>query len=131
MMSALKFEKQNGHVPTIALSRPTGLFRAETTCECGGARVTLSSGSHRTESRALEDLRDKVLAEHGRVVMARADWKCEECGGVLPLSVHHKVFRSYERDDRVPNLKACCSPCHQREHGPKANIRPADILEVK
>ena len=131
MMSALKFERTNGHVPTIAFSRPTGLFRAETACECGGARVTLSSGNHRTESRALEELRDKVLSEHGRVAMARAGWKCEECGGVRPLSAHHRVFRSHGRDDRVENLKATDCICHEREHGTKSNIRPADILEAK
>ena len=131
MLSALTFESQNGHVPTLAFSGPTGFFRAEVVCECGGAPVTLSSGKHRTESKALEDLRDKVLAEHGRVVMERAGWKCQECGGVRALSAHHKVFRSHGRDDTVGNLFASCEPCHRRVHGPKANIRPADIQEAK
>ena len=127
MISALKFERINGHVPTISHSRSTGLCRAETACECGGAPVPLSSGWHRTESKVLEDLRDKVLAEHGRVAMERAGWKCQECGGVKPLSAHHKVFRSNGRDDTVQNLESVCRACHEREHGPKANIRPADI----
>jgi hypothetical protein len=133
MMSALKFERQNGHTPTVSLWRSTGLFRAETGCECGGARVKLSSDWHRTESKALEDLRDKVLSEHGRVAMARAGWKCEECGEVRPLSAHHRVFRSHDRNDRVENLKPTCRPDHEREHGPKgkSNIRPADILEAE
>ena len=131
MMSALKFERFNGHVPTIAFSRTTGLFRAETACECGGARVTLSSGNHRTESKALEELRDKVLSEHGRVAMARAGWKCEECKGVTWISAHHRVFRSHGRDDRCGNLVALCFMCHSRLHGEKtANIRPADILQA-
>lgn len=125
MLSKFRFERINGHEPTLVELK--GQWRASCDCACGGNTLTLTSeGWAESESRALESLLAVVLSEHGRVAMDRAGWKCEKCSAIRGLSSHHKVFRSHSRNDRVDNLQALDPPCHAAAHGAKLNIRRAD-----
>lgn len=76
----------------------------------------------KTESEGLESLVRKVYLIHSEIVRKRQQYRCADCSKFpTPLQVHHKIFRSHGRDDRVSNLKALCPSCHERAHGTKEN----------
>lgn len=114
-LTPLKFEKITGHAPGIDHERHG--YIAWCVCDCGGKVHGLRSGKSRTQSIALARLVEIVYSTHSRIVMDRANWKCEECGAVTGLSTHHKTFRSHGRDDRVDNLMAVCNKSHNIAHG--------------
>jgi hypothetical protein len=116
MLSITRFERINGHVPKVAFDRRSGIYQATCQCDCRGYAVMVYGDPARSESRALESLRDQVLREHGQIAMERQGWQCAECGRVAPLSAHHKEYRSHGRDDRVENLRGLDSNCHGKEH---------------
>jgi 5-methylcytosine-specific restriction endonuclease McrA len=57
---------------------------------------------------AYEDLRQQVLQ--------RDSWRCQSCGTMSNLEVHHKQFRSHSGDDSEANLITLCSVCHNETH---------------
>jgi 5-methylcytosine-specific restriction endonuclease McrA len=57
---------------------------------------------------AYEDLRLQVLA--------RDKWRCQNCGSLRNLHLHHKTFRSQSGDDSELNLITLCGSCHSNEH---------------
>ena len=52
-------------------------------------------------------------------VLKRAGWKCERCGAVGRLEVHHvePIARSSRNPFDPDGLKALCRPCHFDAHG--------------
>jgi len=118
MITAERLQRINGH--KVSLAYGGGQWYALAICHCSGGELRPIQARHAAEYRVLELLRDEVLRVHGEIAMERAKWACEECGSVTGLSAHHRVFRSHQRDDRVENLMACCSPCHDRKHGRKS-----------
>lgn len=50
-------------------------------------------------------------------VLQRDGWRCQYCGALESLQVHHKNFRSHSGEDSEENLIALCSHCHSRFHG--------------
>jgi 5-methylcytosine-specific restriction endonuclease McrA len=50
-----------------------------------------------------------------QAALARAGWRCEDCGHTERLHVHHLTYRrwGHEADD---DLRVLCSPCHARRH---------------
>ena len=60
------------------------------------------------EPVAYESLRQQVLRRDG--------WRCQSCGAMVNLEVHHKQFRSHSGDDSEQNLITLCSPCHASAH---------------
>ena len=56
-----------------------------------------------------EQLRNQVLRRDG--------WRCQACGSMSNLEVHHKEFRSHSGDDSEQNLTTLCSACHATVHG--------------
>ena len=50
-------------------------------------------------------------------VLRRDDWRCQSCGTMSNLEVHHKQFRSQSGDDSEENLITLCTTCHARVHG--------------
>jgi 5-methylcytosine-specific restriction endonuclease McrA len=62
----------------------------------------------RLDPVAYEALRQQVLRRDG--------WRCQECGAMANLEVHHKEFRSHSGDDSAANLITLCTVCHSRTH---------------
>jgi len=55
-----------------------------------------------------EKLRNQVLHRDG--------WRCQACGAMSNLEVHHKEFRSRSGDDSSQNLITLCTACHAGVH---------------
>jgi hypothetical protein len=45
-------------------------------------------------------------------VLHRDGWRCQSCGTMSNLEVHHKAFRSQASDDSEENLITLCAGCH-------------------
>ncbi len=63
----------------------------------------------RLDPIAYENLRQQVLRRDG--------WRCQSCGAMSTLEVHHLEFRSRSGDDSELNLITLCSVCHSQLHG--------------
>jgi len=59
-----------------------------------------------------DQLRNQVLRRDG--------WKCQACGTMSNLEVHHKEFRSHSGHDSEQNLITLCAACHTRLHQSQA-----------
>ena len=62
----------------------------------------------RLDSMSYESLRQQVLRRDG--------WRCQSCGTMANLEVHHKEFRSHSGDDSEENLITLCTACHRETH---------------
>ena len=51
-----------------------------------------------------------------RQVLERDGWRCQRCGAMSNLEVHHQEFRSHSGDDSEHNLITLCDPCHKLTH---------------
>jgi len=51
-----------------------------------------------------------------RQVLERDGWRCQRCGVMSNLEVHHQEFRSHSGDDSEENLITVCSTCHASVH---------------
>jgi 5-methylcytosine-specific restriction endonuclease McrA len=51
-------------------------------------------------------------------VLRRDGWKCQWCGRVENLQVHHQKFRSHSGGDNEENLITLCEACHKSVHRP-------------
>jgi len=50
-------------------------------------------------------------------VLERDGWRCQRCGHIGELHVHHAERRSQLGSDIESNLLALCADCHQAIHG--------------
>ena len=66
------------------------------------------STSLRLDPSSYESLRQQVLRRDG--------WRCQSCGTMSNLEVHHKEFRSHAGDDLEDNLITLCTACHHEIH---------------
>jgi len=66
----------------------------------------------RLESVSYEKLRQQILR--------RDNWRCQSCGAMSNLEVHHKQFRSQRGQDSEENLITLCVSCHASRHGRSA-----------
>ncbi|SPF44442.1 hypothetical protein SBA1_530078 [Candidatus Sulfotelmatobacter kueseliae] len=64
-------------------------------------RLRLDPGSYET-------LRQQILRRDG--------WRCQACGAMANLEVHHKEFRSHAGNDSELNLITLCTACHTQTH---------------
>ena len=62
----------------------------------------------RLDPVSYESLRQQVLRRDG--------WRCQSCGTVSNLEVHHKQFRSRSGHDSEENLITLCIRCHAVIH---------------
>ncbi|PYX48758.1 MAG: hypothetical protein DMG79_11030 [Acidobacteria bacterium] len=62
----------------------------------------------RIEPDAYKRLRQQILH--------RDSWRCQSCGRMSNLEVHHKEFRSHLGDDSEANLITLCTECHGDAH---------------
>jgi 5-methylcytosine-specific restriction endonuclease McrA len=50
------------------------------------------------------------------LVLLRDGWRCQACGSMSNLEVHHKEFRSQSGNDSEENLITLCTRCHSSIH---------------
>ena len=62
----------------------------------------------RLDPASYESLRQKVLR--------RDRWRCQLCGVMSNLDVHHIEFRSQGGEDSELNLITLCTACHTQAH---------------
>jgi 5-methylcytosine-specific restriction endonuclease McrA len=62
----------------------------------------------RLDPASYEVLRQQVLRRDG--------WRCQACGTMSNLEVHHKQFRSHSGHDTEENLITLCNDCHGSIH---------------
>jgi 5-methylcytosine-specific restriction endonuclease McrA len=67
-----------------------------------------AKGRHRLETDRYRELHGQVLKRDG--------WRCQFCGGMRQLQVHHIRFRSHSGADEEQNLITLCTSCHDRLH---------------
>jgi 5-methylcytosine-specific restriction endonuclease McrA len=70
--------------------------------------VRPKSSPLRLEPHQYDTLRSQVLHRDG--------WRCQFCGAMSNLEVHHKDFRSHSGDDSEKNLIVLCNACHVAVH---------------
>ena len=49
-------------------------------------------------------------------VLERDRWRCQACGSMQNLQVHHMEFRSQGGKDSEANLITLCARCHAEMH---------------
>jgi 5-methylcytosine-specific restriction endonuclease McrA len=64
-------------------------------------------------------LNDSEYGELREQVLRRDGWRCQFCGSMTNLEVHHRQFRSHSGLDHEDNLITLCNSCHSAEHGQK------------
>jgi len=62
----------------------------------------------RLDPVSYETLRQQILRRDG--------WRCQFCGNMTNLEVHHKEFRSHDGDDSEQNMITLCAACHSAMH---------------
>jgi 5-methylcytosine-specific restriction endonuclease McrA len=62
----------------------------------------------RLDLSSYENLRQQVLRRDG--------WRCQSCGAMSNLEVHHREFRSHSGADSEENLITLCAACHAGVH---------------
>jgi 5-methylcytosine-specific restriction endonuclease McrA len=62
----------------------------------------------RLDPLSYESLRQQILRRDG--------WRCQSCGAMTNLEVHHKEFRSHSGHDSDENLITLCTTCHAYMH---------------
>jgi ATP-dependent DNA helicase RecQ len=65
-------------------------------------------GRLRLDADSYEELRQQVLRRDG--------WRCQSCGRMSNLEVHHQQFRSHSGEDSDVNLITMCVRCHTNTH---------------
>ena len=70
--------------------------------------IHLNGGRLWLDPVSYESLRQKVLHRDG--------WRCQSCGAMSNLEVHHQQFRSDGGDDSDENLITLCNKCHADLH---------------
>jgi 5-methylcytosine-specific restriction endonuclease McrA len=49
-------------------------------------------------------------------ILQRDGWRCQYCGKLENLQIHHEEFRSQSGDDSEQNLITLCAECHSSIH---------------
>jgi 5-methylcytosine-specific restriction endonuclease McrA len=72
-------------------------------------QILLKQAPIRLEQLDYQNLREQVLRRDG--------WRCQLCGSMSNLEVHHKELRSQSGEDSEQNLITLCVACHSLAHG--------------
>ena len=62
----------------------------------------------RLDAASYERLRQQILRRDG--------WRCQVCGTMENLQVHHQQYRSHSGADIEANLITLCADCHSMVH---------------
>ena len=71
-------------------------------------RIPVKSPRLRLAQELYENLRQQVLRRDG--------WRCQSCGAMSNLEVHHRELRSRSGADAEQNLITLCTACHAIVH---------------
>jgi 5-methylcytosine-specific restriction endonuclease McrA len=71
-------------------------------------RIPAKRSRLRLAPKLYENLRQQVLRRDG--------WRCQSCGALSNLEVHHRELRSQSGDDAERNLITLCAACHSSVH---------------
>lgn len=85
--------------------------KSDDACWC--SLVVVAPSLREVEAKALRQNLDHQRSR----LMLKQKGRCAHCGAARALQVHHRVFRSHGRDDRIANLVAICLACHGEMHG--------------
>ena len=55
-------------------------------------------------------------------VLRRDGWRCQLCGAMSNLEVHHQQFRSNSGNDSEENLITLCVSCHAETHSKRRAV---------
>jgi 5-methylcytosine-specific restriction endonuclease McrA len=77
------------------------------------SRIRLRESTLRLDPKSYEKLRQRVLYRDG--------WRCQSCGAMSNLEIHHRKFRSHSGSDSEENLITLCAACHAAVHGQEHN----------
>jgi len=67
--------------------------------------------------RNLQSQVNAGISEELRLVVLNRDrWRCQNCGSMQNLEVHHLIFRSHGGQDLEENLITLCCGCHSKLH---------------
>jgi len=69
-----------------------------------------------TPKRQRLRLDPELYEELRTLVLCRDGWRCQACGAMSNLEVHHKEFRSHSGEDSEENLITLCTACHAEIH---------------
>ena len=72
------------------------------------SQVRPNPPSLRLDPVSYEILRHQILRRDG--------WRCQSCGAMSNLEIHHKEFRSHSGHDSEENLITMCTRCHAGVH---------------
>jgi len=61
-------------------------------------------------------LEESEYRELRQRVLRRDNWRCQFCGSMTNLEVHHQQFRSHSGPDYEDNLITLCKSCHRSLH---------------
>jgi len=50
-------------------------------------------------------------------VLERDGWRCQKCGSLKNLHIHHKIKLGHQGSGSLENLVTLCAYCHLAEHG--------------
>ena len=70
-------------------------------------------------------------ANRRQQVLRRDGWRCQSCGAMTNLEVHHQKFRSRSGGDSEQNLITLCSDCHTAIHRSHANSQNAAAVKPR
>ena len=62
----------------------------------------------RLDPLSYESLRQQILRRDG--------WRCQSCGAMSNLEVHHRQFCSHSGADSEDNMITLCAACHSLVH---------------
>jgi len=79
----------------------------------------LPKSAQLSQKRPRFKLSPKEYAIVWKRVLERDGWRCQECGSMRDLEIHHMKRRSQLGDDAMDNLITLCSLCHGKCHGRK------------
>jgi 5-methylcytosine-specific restriction endonuclease McrA len=71
------------------------------------------------------DLGKQIYWRLMKRVLERDGWRCQKCGSLENLLVHHKMKRSQLGNDSLDNLVTVCAYCQMEEHGQLSYTIPA------
>ena len=73
----------------------------------------MSKTLHKTPRSRLDP---KSYRKLHRQILERDNWRCQMCGRMRNLQVHHQQMRSHSGADVERNLITLCSLCHEQAH---------------
>jgi 5-methylcytosine-specific restriction endonuclease McrA len=71
-------------------------------------KIRVKSPRLRLDATSCRDLHRQVLERDG--------WRCQACGSMQHLQVHHLKLRSQSGGDVEQNLITLCVECHEQVH---------------